>query len=327
MVRANISWSTKQLVKAKINGSITFENSIQRGYVWDRRRQIQLIDSILRNYSIPPMYTVKTDIDAPAPAKKGSKIFDCIDGKQRVEALRAFMQNEFALECCDLFDDVDLNGLTYDELPDEWRDAFDAYTFTVYFFTDISDDEIAEQMSRLNDGKPMSGVENARIKALNLPKIRELAAHPLFAEVMSETAIKGYSNEDVILKLVLLYNDKYELSTKNVKAVYESNDFTDDVMNASLIHAMDVFSTALPSIAEGHKKNRTWATKKTTMVSLIDFVRVAGISSGEAVATVVNKICEDKTLLEDYKDLSTSGSNHALFVHGRRDFFMNVYTA
>lgn len=73
MIKANIAWSAKQIAKAVTKGSMVFDNAIQRGNVWNVVQQSLLIESLIHNYPVPPMYTIKTDIDAPAGCKKGSK--------------------------------------------------------------------------------------------------------------------------------------------------------------------------------------------------------------------------------------------------------------
>ena len=57
--KANITWSVKQVVKMIGNGKITFENSVQRGFVWNKSRQSLLIHSIITGYPIPPCFCRK----------------------------------------------------------------------------------------------------------------------------------------------------------------------------------------------------------------------------------------------------------------------------
>ena len=54
--RMNINWNARQLVKMCMNGSITFDNAIQRGYVWDLKRKSLLIESMIIGYPIPAFY-------------------------------------------------------------------------------------------------------------------------------------------------------------------------------------------------------------------------------------------------------------------------------
>ena len=59
MIKASIPWTCKQVHKMTTNGSLIFDNAIQRGFVWDKNRQSLLIDSILRGFPVPPFYTIK----------------------------------------------------------------------------------------------------------------------------------------------------------------------------------------------------------------------------------------------------------------------------
>ena len=65
MTKANISWNAAQIAKAATLGSMSFSNAMQRGHVWDIGRKSKFIDSLLRGYAVPAMYTVRTDIDCP----------------------------------------------------------------------------------------------------------------------------------------------------------------------------------------------------------------------------------------------------------------------
>lgn len=326
MIKANISWNAKQIAKAVENGSMTFDNAIQRGHVWNREKQILLVDSLLRNFPVPPMYTIKTDIDAPAGCKKGSKVFDCIDGKQRANAMRAFRNNEFALEGCEPFIDnngmeVDLNGKTYAELDEEWQDTFDGYTLTVYFFTDITDDEIADMMSRLNNGKPLTGVENARIKAKNLAVIRKLANHTLFTENMTVSAMESYHNEDIVIKTALqIFDKQYELSTKNVKNAYESLAFTGEQVD-SLEYIFESTEEIIGIIKErANKPVLRKVLKKTNLVAVIYLVSNKLKEDCDIVADFLEEFFGNEynaEFKEHYDNTCLNGTNHSQNVFAR----------
>lgn len=316
MVKANISWSAKQISKAVTMGSMTFDNAIQRGHVWDRKRQSKFIDSLIRNYPVPPVYTIKTDIDAPEGCKKGSKVFDCIDGKQRCEAIRAYLNNEFVLTGCEPFNDVELNGKLFTDLDEEIRDAITDYTMTVYFFTDITDDEICDMMSRLNNGKPLTGVENARINAKQLGVISLLANHPLFKENMSEAQIKGYHNEDVVIKTALqMFEKEFELSTKNVKEAYETLAFTEEQVK-KLTATFDKAYEAISTVKELAKKAVVRkALKKTNLVGII-CLAYEDLVDADKLADFIEVFFDDDSteMVEQrvkYNEACVNGTNHA----------------
>lgn len=338
MVKANISWSVKQIAKAVVLGSMVFDNVIQRGHVWDLSRKCLLVDSILRNYPVPPMFTIKTDIDAPEGCKKGSKVFDCIDGKQRAETFRAFRNNEFALEGLDPFIDingneVDLNGKTYAELDEDMQDAFDSYTMTVYFFTEISDDEVADMMSRLNNGKPLTNVENARIKACNIDAIINLANHNLFTENMTAVAIKGYNNEDVVIKTALqAFENEHDLSSKKVKYGYENIAFTNN-QKEQLEKVFSFVYDVINKIKENNKKVARKILKKTNLVCVCAVVAEMKITDVDKFASFlidffgVNQFeGELGNYQREYTEACVNGTNHASNVLTRNDNLGNCYS-
>ena len=86
--RMNINWNARQLVKMCMNGSITFDNAIQRGYVWDVKRKSLLIESMIIGYPVPAFYARRDE----------KKVFDMLDGKQRSSAIYGYLNNEYALE-------------------------------------------------------------------------------------------------------------------------------------------------------------------------------------------------------------------------------------
>ena len=129
MIKANITWNCKQIAKMVGNNCLKFDNALQRGYVWDAVRQSMLIDSILRGYPIPPMYTLKTE-EVAEDSKKGAKGYDCLDGKQRCTTITKFKANEIKLKGLEPFtlddgEEIDVNGMVYDDLPEELADIFD----------------------------------------------------------------------------------------------------------------------------------------------------------------------------------------------------------
>lgn len=330
MTKANISWNVKQVANSVKLGSMTFDNAIQRGHVWDAKRQSLFIDSLLRNYPVPAIYTIKTDIDAPEGCKKGSKVFDCIDGKQRCEAIRRFRNNELALVGLEPYfengEEVDINGKTYQKLSEEMRDAFDGYVMTVYFFVDITDDEISEMMSRLNNGKPLTGVENARIKAKNLSGIIELSNHGLFWENMTETAIKSYNNEDVVIKTALqIFENQFELSTKNVKEAYERLELNANAQSV-LGRVFDKTREALNITGENVKKPTfRKIVKKTNLVNFIYLVSQHIDDDSEGLADFIGYFFDEKpsqalaVYRNRYNEASTDGTNHASNVAARNN--------
>ena len=58
---AKIEWTARKLYKMAQRNEITFDNAVQRGFVWDNKKKSLLIHSMLSGYPIPPFYAAKNE--------------------------------------------------------------------------------------------------------------------------------------------------------------------------------------------------------------------------------------------------------------------------
>ncbi len=218
--RANISWSTKQLVKMISKGTITFDNVVQRGFIWDVNRKSLLIHSILTGYPIPAFYAAKSENG-----------YDMLDGKQRSLSLSGFFNNEFELtnipeieiETENGIELLDLNGKKFSDLSEDIKDILESYMFTIYYFDGITDDEIVEMFFRLNNGKPLSAIELTRVKAKSMETIKRIGSHELFTNTLTASAMSKYTNEDIVIKsYIMLHEEGPSIETKVIRPIMES---------------------------------------------------------------------------------------------------------
>ena len=331
MTKANVNWNAKQISTAITNGTIKFNNPIQRGYVWDIKRQSLLIDSMVRDYPIPATFAARTDEKIVVRGKEVS-VYDCIDGKQRFTTVHRYLNDEFALSGLEVIEyedgtSYDLNGKTFSEQDEEIQEAIKSYTFTMYYFSDTSEEEIAEMMSRLNNGKVLTGVENARIKSKNLSVIKSMASHKLLMDNLSETALRGYANEDIIMKVALLMNDQCELSTKNVKEAYETFEFGENTIK-KINDTLEFVFYALES-ATDDKKIIKRITSKANLITVLYVARQFMDENKEEYEDKIS-IYGDKlsaffdgdngaTISDDYNDACTNGTMRASNVLTRNE--------
>ena len=214
--RLNINWNARQLSKMCDNGSITFENAIQRGYVWDIKRKSLLIESMILGYPIPPFYARRDE----------NKVFDMLDGKQRSSAIREYLNNQYALTGVS----EEYDGKTFSELPEEVQDDIISYSLTVYYFEEITDEEVNEMFYRLNNGKALTAIELTRVKAKSFEKIKELAKHEIFTDALKESQINKYTNEDIVIKaLIMLHVEKPSLKNDFVRPYIIETDISEDM--------------------------------------------------------------------------------------------------
>jgi len=231
--RMNINWNARQLSKMCMNGNITFDNAIQRGYVWDIKRKSLLIESMLLGYPIPAFYAKRDE----------SKVFDMLDGKQRSSAICGYLNNEYALEGVS----EEYEGKYFNDLPEEKQDDIISYSLTVYYFEDITDEEVNEMFYRLNNGKALTAIELTRVKAKSFDKIKELSTHEIFTEALKESQINKYTHEDIVIKaLVMLNCEKPSLKNDFVRPFIIETEITDFMA--------EVVRTALSRIKYAHDR-------------------------------------------------------------------------
>ena len=292
--RLNINWNARQLAKMCANGSITFDNAIQRGYVWDLKRKSLLIESMLLGYPVPPFYAKRDE----------SKVFDMLDGKQRSEAICGYFNNAYALEgVCEEYE-----GKYFSDLSEDDRDELISYSLTVYYFEEITDEEVNEMFYRLNNGKALTAIELTRVKAKSFETIKELARHEIFTVALKESQINKYTNEDIVIKtLVMLVHLKPDLTNKFIRPfimdVEISPQQSEDIRNA-LTQIMQTYEVL---VGQGNVKAAKKLYTRTHLISMtplalkaykenIDVITLAGFvkwfftpdSKGTSISSVYN---------------------------------------
>lgn len=140
----------------------SYDPPYQRRSVWSDEKQSYFIDSLLRNYPIPPIF-LHRKIDSDT----GKTSFDVIDGKQRLTAIARFVNNEIAAsnEYGNDTEEDPLNGVYFKDLDTSQdlasvKSAFWKYDLPIEYI-DPSDIGLIEDIfDRLNrNGEPLKGQE------------------------------------------------------------------------------------------------------------------------------------------------------------------------
>ena len=95
------------------NPSYTISPEYQRRHRWDETRRSRLIESLIMNVPIPPIFLYEYDYSK----------YEVMDGLQRLTAIHEFYRNKYKL--VDLTEWNELNGRTYDALPVKVREGID----------------------------------------------------------------------------------------------------------------------------------------------------------------------------------------------------------
>lgn len=208
-------------------GKYNFEPSCQRKSVWDEERESFLIDSIMKNFSIPAIFLYQKIDD-----NTGKTIYDVIDGKQRLISIIKYIENEIPLPddfSDDNFGEEELNGLYFKDLIGEklslYKKTFWRYNIPVEYI-DTEDENIVDTVfDRLNrNGVPLSPQElrNAKFNKTNLLNLVNELTKIEFWKTRFSKAKRMEENEFISeLMLVTLENSFFNANPKDIDSLYE----------------------------------------------------------------------------------------------------------
>lgn len=104
IVRTNLDYSIDYL-RSSISSSINLEPQYQRRSRWDNKKRSLLIESLLLNIPIPPIFLFEIEYGQ----------YEVVDGRQRLETLKDYLDNLFPLKNLTYW--KELNGKRFKELP------------------------------------------------------------------------------------------------------------------------------------------------------------------------------------------------------------------
>lgn len=176
--------------------------------IWTLEKKQLLIDSLLNGFDIPKIYFHQHT--TPQRTSKGRHNYAIIDGKQRMEAIWNFIQDEFPLaEDFEYFEDrkVAAGGMTYSALSDSYPilvGKFNATPLNVMAIRTNDLSTIEEMFSRLNEAVPLNAPEKRNAIGGPLPAaVRELAReNPFFTEALPIYNAR-YRHYDLAAKFLL----------------------------------------------------------------------------------------------------------------------------
>ncbi|ECH0863781.1 DUF262 domain-containing protein [Salmonella enterica subsp. enterica] len=97
--------SVFELLRREARGQLVLAPEFQRKVVWERKRQSELVESILMGIPIPLIYLFEDE----------NGVRQIIDGKQRISALKLYVNDEFPLTGLTML--PELCGMKFSEIP------------------------------------------------------------------------------------------------------------------------------------------------------------------------------------------------------------------
>ena len=340
--KATISWTAKNISNMVKNGKISFNNIVQRSYVWERSRKTGLIESMILGYPVPVVFAKRgTEVD-PETGKEKKKVYDVLDGKQRLSTIKGFLNDEFALsalapvvyhdEETDEDITVDISEKKFSELPEALQDQISNVGFTCIYFDNLTVAEEREMFKRLNAGKPLSSKAKTLASCKDIENILDIANNDLFNTMLTDKAKDNKNQVTIVMKAWAMLNaDIASLSfkAKDFNSMVEETEITD-----SQRERLDaVFNLAASVHADlvdfDEKKVAKKLYTETNLVSLVPVFAKALDEGNEEYMT--DFICEfygtgnkDVSVNPDYNAAMNGSADNAKIV-ARHKALMKAY--
>lgn len=146
MPRINLSqrmYSIHDIIRLLNTGELSIQPKYQRRRTtWPLPAKTALIDTILNNFPLPPIY-LRDYVDELGKRRK-----EIIDGQQRISTITEFYHNQYALSKNII--NKELSGLTFEQMPESERLVFEDFEVSFISIRGALDGDIVSIFSRLN---------------------------------------------------------------------------------------------------------------------------------------------------------------------------------
>ena len=201
-------YSIEFLYKLERRGRLDLQPNFQRQYVWDISKASSLVESLLLDVPIPPIYLSESE----------DGVMTVIDGQQRLGSIFSFIDGifsdgkKFALKKLKVL--RDLNGQKYKDIEISYQDKFDTVAISTIIVKKESDPELKFDIyERLNTGSVKLNdqeLRNCIYRGPYLERLKKLSTDKDFRYIMGlKTADKRMKDVEYVLRFAAFYHQTY----------------------------------------------------------------------------------------------------------------------
>lgn len=247
-----ISWFRDR----KNERALVLKPPYQRKPVWTTKQKAFLIDTIIKKYHIPEIFIHRET------NRSGSTIYNIVDGQQRIRSILDFLNGDFAISDEYMPDYADYS---FDELPEEIKQAFWNYTLYIREITDASEDDVKILFRRMNINVVNLNAQELRHATYSgefIVLMEDLAEDDFWAEnkIVTTNEIRRMKDVEFISDLFVSIMHGIQDKTKDLDKYYAAyeTEFPDKVKwRNHFLMTKEVIIKVLPQLRSHRWKNKS----------------------------------------------------------------------
>lgn len=288
-------YSILDITRLLESGELSIQPKYQRRRTaWPVNAKTALMDTILNNFPLPPIY-LRDYVDDNGKRKK-----EIIDGQQRISTIVEFYRNEFPLSK-NIYDE-DFYGCSFSDLPSEEQLMIEDFEVSFISIRGASNSDIVSIFSRLNSfslplnsQEKLNSVYAGEIKTLIYELASEYNTFWIDFKILTPAVIARMADASLVSDMLytIIYGTK-SASAKLIDKMYK--EFDDEFplkhqINENFNKTLTVLGTLFES---NHIRNVFKPKFMFYSLFLVVYARLFGFEGREAEKT--GKVDIDRTL-------------------------------
>lgn len=230
-----------------VRDEIDLQPDFQRNEVWSIPKKQKLIDTILRDWAVPPVFLI---------SRNNGDSEEVLDGQQRLTAIRDFFSDNLKIDGCSKPENdyiKNIHEFRYSDLPDPLKKKINRFLVKVYTIEEYEPDEASELFYRLNQPTALTaGEQRNALYGERRNQMKSIVDFMLDQGL--DSSVLGFSNsrlayDDVIARALVVFNIetiRVKISEKLITDEFRRNEKFDELVINKLKFVLKEISSCAP---------------------------------------------------------------------------------